>query len=224
MQKQLWARGSRSSGRCCDPSLWLCAAALDFSKAFDSIDIEMLRWADTLCEHWSGCSKWTHYGSISGELGFPQGDPASLVMLVILFWYGSEFATLDQPRESIYQTIWLDDRTIVAQSQALVDTVVGRWRQFAELFDLQENVSKTMEVLGAVIGRPHRRQCGSTPSNPNRVTRAIHSLRRIGTMPSRRTIKDIASISRPTLAYGWVSGNLGKGQAQSFDVARGKAV
>lgn len=190
-------------------------------------------WLNVVCNYWRTCRRWTHYhesaGScISNDVGIPQGDSASPLMLCLLLWIGHHKVQRSLPNSQLYQAIWMDDRTICAGSQALLDSSVAIWQQFAETFHLIENQTKTqwvhpvkgsyMEVLGCIVGQPSQQAYGRADVNIQRIKKSQHVLNRIAVLPVRKTrLNDMGILAKLVLCYGWFAGRIPVNAIQSFN-------
>ena len=231
--------------------IWRFGATLDFSHCFDTVDIKMLRdgvrdgipalgpWITVVCDHWLTCHEWIHYDKHVGDIlenqtGIPQGDPASPLALSILLWVGHARVQEHHQPGSLHQCIWMDDRTMICDNKQLLRDSMNRWRQFADDFHLLENEAKTqtvapgdsksMEVLGALIGNPNKSTFNKVAPNRDRFEKAIHVSKRVGLLPNKRIrLNDLVSLARPAMSYGWIAGRPSKTICMEYNTAIWKA-
>lgn len=198
-----------------------------FLEAFDSINIPMVMeslelslppcirpWATSICNHWISCNRrivWNRHvgGRLRSDIGIPQGDPSSPLVLSLRLWAGHSRVERDHLPGKLHQIIWLDDRTLVTDNIELLQDSIHRWGEFAHQFGLQENAKKTqivsskhgsnMEVLGVIVGKPGR-GFNQIESNKKRVEKAIWTSKRIGILPSgSHKLTDLGMFSRPVM-------------------------
>lgn len=233
-------------------SQWKHGATLDFSHCFDTVDIRVLRdgvrqglpvlypWITAICDHWMKCSKWIHYDkhvgdTLDNQTGIPQGDPASPLALSLLLWVGHERIQLEHEPGNLHQCIWMDDRTMICDSHKLLEDSMNRWRHFVNDFHMLENAAKTqtvspggsksMEVLGALIGQPNKRTLNKVSPNRERFEKAIHVSKRISMSPNKKIrLNDLTCLARPAMSYGWVAGLPSKTACNDYNNAIWKAL
>ena len=232
--------------------IWKHGATLDFSHCFDTVDIKMLKdgvcegipalgpWITVVYDHWLKCLKWIHYDkhvgdTLENQTGIPQGDPASPLALSLLLWVGHERVRDHHQPGSLHQCIWMDDRTMICDSQALLRDSMDRWRHFADDFHLLENEAKTqtvspggpksMEVLGALIGQPNKRTYNKVSPNKDRFEKAILVSKRVGLLPNKKIrLNDLVSLARTAMSYGWISGFPSKTICNDYNTAIWRAL
>ena len=169
-------------------------------------------------------SRWIVFEScvasrpIITQQGLPQGDPgAPLMMTVLMFTLKQQVEEVAQVQNGdIYHPIYMDDRTVVAKSEATLLEVQAAWGHVAKHFHLIENEAKaqfvnyknkdsSFEVLGTVIGS----QSESNKKN-SRMQRRMDDAqilhKKISMLPVgvAQRVKDCSTYCRPALAYGWV--------------------
>ena len=142
----------------CPPHEYPVGAALDYAKAFDSVDSSLAisvfqrlgvppQITQLLQDQWSSHERWPCFGgatsqcSIQGCEGLPQGDvwsPSALncILALVLRDVASRAGTA---RNFVY----LDDRTIVAQTVAGLDQACNVWQELETCTRLRTNNAKT---------------------------------------------------------------------------------
>eukprot|EP00438_Fugacium_kawagutii_P026557 Skav203815 [mRNA] locus=scaffold1236:454163:457375:- [translate_table: standard] len=233
-------------------SKWKHSATLDFSQCFDTINLQVIKiglaqslpgclkqWSTLLCDFWMSCNRWIIYhksvgGCLRSDIGIPQGDPCSPLILSLLLWVGSGYVAKTPFAGRLHQSIWMDDRTIVASNKYLLQDCVQRWNEFARRFMLKENPTKTqtvtpggqknMEVLGVIVGQPGKGFL-QIDSNKKRIEKTKMTIRRIATLPSGTPkLLDLKMFARPILSYGWINGRPNEAQMKTINSSLWKAV
>jgi len=214
---------------------------LDFKHAFDSIDLDIMektllkvlpkqseRWSRLIFTMWKEMRRWIVYDSavhpecIITPFGLPQGDPASPVVMNLMMLAMKK--TIDyklQDEDGCFlHAIYMDDRTIVASNQEIVDKAKDYWNVISEHFRLWENPDKTQEavahkigscfeVLGTLIGKPSKLQREQSKLK-KRFDKTLNAYKKIAMLPLNIDAKmgDIAVFGNSALAYGWLDASL----------------
>ena len=210
-------------------------ASLDFKHAFDTVDLRMMRsalakavpvqlqnWINLVFEHWCRMNRWivndgcVHAESICSATGLPQGDPAAPLVMNLLIAVCMEKVNVACEDPSLLNVTYMDDRTLVSNSRAKVDNAVEAWALQAEKYHLMENNQKaqfvqvrsgnSMEVLGAVVGKPNKTQVDASGS-AKRLSKADEKYRRISFLPLNfpEKLKSANSYVKSGLDYGWLA-------------------
>ncbi len=211
---------------------------MDFRHAFDTVDVEVMeqvfqsilpkscrRWHTLLFEQWKTMDRWISFDagifpqSHKVQQGLPQGDPGSCVVMATLMLSLMKMvdAEVKEDGESVYQAIYMDDRTVVAKSKDTLLQVQRKWHQLADEFHLLENPEKAQfvnmakkdsafEVLGTIVGN-FQEQKQKDSRLVTRVSTIGTLYKKIGILPGGFSMKmrDVGIFARPRLAYGWVS-------------------
>ena len=219
-------------------------ATLDFSHCFDTVDLRSLHvslraalpiglqpWLRLLFHQWSNTRRWFSLGGIVDvepwcmPVGIPQGDSASPLMLALCLWQGycEVDATLAGMEIAYVQGIYMDDRTLIAESPDAIELGINIWRGFAARRRLLENSEKiqkvsvsdivpdgyknSMEVLGVCIGCESPLGLTVPEKQLQRVHHALTLCARVGILPEARwkRLSDLHSLVSGFFGYGWVS-------------------
>ena len=97
--------------------------------------------------------------------GLPQGDPLSPLIMLVMMHALQLIVEARLQDDQLRHFIYMDDRTVVAGSKAMVISAQNMWKQVAEEYHLIENPEKaqfvdlakkhdSFEVLGALLGCP----------------------------------------------------------------------
>ena len=143
---------------------WKFAVSLDFSHAFDTINVKMVQeallcilpsgchaWITLLTEHWMNLRRWfcfdghIHQNALTMEVGIPQGDPASPLIMTILLRVGYGLVE-ESLKDHCFQAIYMDDRAVVTDSWEKVLLAQQTWANFAEKIHMIENHTKAQLV------------------------------------------------------------------------------
>ena len=220
--------------------------SLDFKHAFDTVDLGlmhyalrssmakcMFQWLDLVFKQWMSMSRWlifdgcTHQQAMVTKTGLPQGDPASPLIMNILMWYCMTEVNKVCDDPSIFHVTYMDDRTIAASSPQVIQQ--AEWNRLASEFHLLENRGKaqhinvenyeTMEVLGALIGRPLPIEEKSSKAT-KRLEASASRYRRISFLPLKHKQKLLTAnvFARSGLEYGWIASNPTDKQLKSQEV------
>eukprot|EP00435_Cladocopium_sp_Y103_P058755 s939_g20.t1 len=226
-----------------DAALWKFgyAVSLDFKHAFDCVNVQLLedtlmrllpaastKWCKLLCFQWKNMKRWFHYAGhahhvpLVSSIGLPQGDPASPLKLLIILRVGYDLVNEGLGVDNVFQSIYVDDRTVVSNSRERVQQAATIWRQFASMMHLKENETKTqfvdihgpssdgfkpwLEHLGACIGNPSRLDFTAFQKHEANRDKALSTLRKINILPLsvRMKMKDAAVFAKSRLSYGWI--------------------
>jgi hypothetical protein len=235
---------------------WGYIAALDFSHCFDTINLNVLHggllkgfppqlhaWINCLFNQWKASKRWMMYdGHVHGtpyqsNIGIPQGDAASPLILCLLLCMGFDEVQQRCPGDvKLFQGIYMDDRTLISNSIEVLREAVFAWQQFAERFHLLENPEKTqwgsicpmdepgffrpfVEVLGALIGNVSDAALEKFPKLTGRMQKAKNMCKRVGCLPIvlHEKIRDLGMYAKSVASYGWVSLFPSKEQMNSMD-------
>lgn len=157
--------------------------SLDFKHAFDTVDLGlmhlalrkavpecMISWIDLVFKKWQNMSRWIQYDgcvhqeAIVTQAGLLQGDPASPLIMNVLIRHCMQEVNKACADPSLFHVTYMDDRTLAASSSQTTKKAEEEWSRMAAEYHLMENHHKaqhvnvenfeTMEVLGALIGRP----------------------------------------------------------------------
>ena len=120
--------------------------SLDFKHAFDCVDLALKKgtfeevlpapckiWSRLLLFQWQTSSRWVGYGSclhsasFKSSCGIPQGDPCSPLVLAV-----HEQVCQAIGEQNMMMCIYLDDRTIIADSKERVELAKTAWSDFAK--------------------------------------------------------------------------------------------
>ena len=211
---------------------------MDFRHAFDTIDVDVMeqvfqsilprtsqRWFALLFRQWKTMDRWisidsgVHPLSHKVQQGLPQGDPGSCVVMATLMLALKNMvdAEVQENGENVYQAIYMDDRTAVAQTEDTLRQIQQKWHQLADDFHLLENPEKAQfvdmtkkdsafEVLGTVVGNFQEQKQLDT-----RLVKRVKGIgtlyKKIGILPGgiHMKMRDVGIFARARLAYGWVS-------------------
>lgn len=144
-----------------EPDQYGYCGALDYTKAFDSLDYSLpvaifkrcglpAPIINLLSHQWSCQIKWASFnGTIHGEpirhaKGLPQGDAWSPLALTLVLSVVSRHQALEVP-EAI-PLLFLDDRTIVSQSKQSLFDAISCWERFETVSRMRTNAAKTQFV------------------------------------------------------------------------------
>ena len=136
---------------------WPFAMALDLRKAFDSTDwslcLGLFKHAglypsmlNLLEDQWGKHQRWlTYRGAVdpqplSHTAGLPQGDPWASTAMRVLMAVASRYVLSREPRSR--SLLYLDDRTLVAQSREALGSAMQAWEVVFQNTRLSNNVSK----------------------------------------------------------------------------------
>ena len=216
---------------------WKFAVSLDFSHAFDTINVKMVQeallcilpsgchaWITLLTEHWMNLRQWfcfdghIHQNVLTTEVGIPQGDPASPLIMTILLRVGYGLVE-ESLKDHCFQAIYMDDRAVVTNSWEKVLLAQQTWANFAEKIHMIENHTKAQLVdvegnngkswcdhLGVCIGKPSADDFRTFPKNVKRLEEAKRVALRAGILPLGTSGKmqtvNISAKSKAT--YGWL--------------------
>ena len=190
-----------------DPTSRPYAAALDYKKAFDSCDfplaLEALRGLQIppqilslLQNQWERQIRWVTFAGVAcpypirHSAGLPQGDPWSPVALAAVLACPKQVAEEKAP--GCQNLLYLDDRTLLADTEASLQTSLQTWDEFEQVSRMRTHAAKTQffnrapgstdtaEVLGACLG-PAERQ--PSAKELQRRDRAAGIASRIGLLP-----------------------------------------
>ena len=210
-------------------------ASLDFKHAFDTVDLGlmhialqqavpecMVSWLNLVFKIWMSMSRWIQYDgcvhqeAIVTQAGLPHGDPASPLIMNVLMWHCMQEVNKACADPSLFHVTYMDDRTMVARSQQTIKMAEEEWNKAAAEFHLLENHHKaqhvnvenfeTMEVLGALIGRPL--PCDDKSSKATkRLEASAMRFRRVSFLPLKHQQKLLTAniFARSGLEYGWIS-------------------
>ena len=194
---------------------------LDYSSCFDTVDLKVLfdslrinlpiglqRWCRLLLTQWMVSNKWfgangyTFEEPYIGEIGIPQGDGASPIILAFMIWPGFQQVQerLSGLGGSFYQGVYMDDRTVIADRPDIIEQAIVEWADFSRRMHLVENPDEAqkvsvglhiegygdcMEVLGAIVGKG---SLNGTLNNKQkeRIDKAVWLIKRIGILPEAR--------------------------------------
>lgn len=211
---------------------------MDFRHAFDTVDLDVMQrvfqkllprhcgqWHTLLFGQWKTMKRWIVFDSgvhpqyLRVEQGLPQGDPGSCVVMATLMLALRKMVDeeVQEDGQSIYQAIYMDDRTAIAKSEAKLQEVQKKWEEIATSHHLIENKEKAQfvnlgvagsafEVLGTVIGNFQQQK-----QQESRLMKRVQGIgmlyRKIGIMPTRihEKVNDVGTFGRARLAYGWIS-------------------
>ena len=143
------------------------ALCLDYSKAFDSLDIDLAinilerirapsRVVRLLADQWRRHRRWVTFAScvaaapLTGTRGLPQGDPWSPVALALTL-----LLPLRQSQRTVpaaCSLLYLDDRTLLAPDVNTLQNVETCWNELEEVTRLRTNVQKTQVWARTVQG------------------------------------------------------------------------
>ena len=139
-----------------------CLLALDYAKAFDSLDyticVELLRklglprqiWK-MLQAQWSDHERWMSFGQevccepIRGALGLAQGDPWSPICLSLVLLLAKKRQLKLVPQSEC--VLYLDDRTLLAKNPLDLQAALQSWDVLHTVTRLKTNNKKT-QVCG----------------------------------------------------------------------------
>lgn len=201
-------------------------ASLDFRHAFDAVDLRMMHaalekalphemkgWINLLFLQWRSMQRWILYDGtafprpIVVQCGLPQGDPAAPLIMNILVHNCMNNVNQSCSDPSLLHVTYMDDRTLVAASQASIALAERIWEEQASKYHLLENSQKaqhvdctkqqSMEVLGAIVGNPNAEDCLCSKSSL-RLKAAELKYKRIGFLPL--TIDEKLSLNRILLS------------------------
>ncbi len=160
------------------------AVSLDLKHAFDSVQLSLLedvmlcllpkanhRWIKLLFGNWHKLKRWVMLDShvcespLNPSSGLPQGDPLSPLIMLVMMHALQLIVEARLQDDQLRHFIYMDDRTVVAGSKAMVISAQNMWKQVAEEYHLIENPEKaqfvgltkkhdSFEVLGALLGCP----------------------------------------------------------------------
>ena len=189
------------------PERFPCGAALDYRKAFDSLDwplaIVALRGLkvpdgilNLLRNQWANQVRWATFSgavcpdAIHGSAGLPQGDPWSPVALAAVL--ACPLQAANASTDKVQNLLYLDDRTLLAADESSLTTALNVWTDFegvsrmrthggkTQLFTRSASSSDTAEVLGAALGQSTR---PLTAKELKRKKQAEYIAQRIGLLP-----------------------------------------
>ena len=222
--------------------------SLDFRHAFDTIDLElmhlalkkaapecMIRWIDLVFKKWLNMSRWIQYDgcvhnvAIVTKAGLPQGDPASPLIMNVLMWHCMQEVNKACADPSLFHVTYMDDRTLAANSQQTIKKAEEEWTRMATEYHLMENHQKaqhvnvenfdSMEVLGALIGRPL--PCEDKMSKATkRLEASAMRFRRVSFLPLKHQQKLLTAniFARSGLEYGWIASKPTDQQMKSQEI------
>eukprot|EP00438_Fugacium_kawagutii_P004781 Skav203118 [mRNA] locus=scaffold447:584071:586794:+ [translate_table: standard] len=242
---------------------WGFLAALDYSHCFDTVSQRLLRdalmkglpphckpWLKVLFNQWGSSRRWIcydkHFGAIPvvSEVGIPQGDATSPLMLTLLMIKAYDEAMNLPLREGqkLFVNLYMDDRAIVCNDCQLLRFVVQQWKNFSERFHLLENEAKEQwvscqqplpegfsthaEVLGAVIGLPSQREFQRHAKNAKRIDHARKVCGRIRILPRTQHAKmdDLTRFASSAGLFGWIAGNPKESDIKQYNGSLWKAL
>ena len=236
--------------------------SLDFKHAFDCVDLGLMKgtfeevlpapckiWSRLLLFQWQNSSRWVGYGGclysapFKSSCGIPQGDPCSPLVLAVLLRAGYEQVCQAIGEQNMMMCIYMDDRTVIADSKERVELAKTAWSDFAKQFHLLENDSKAQlvdvsggvlsgeyrnwfEVLGACLGCPSLEDFNKFHRFAKRKSQALHMARRIGLLPESLCAKidDLHVFCGPMMNYGWIHGFPEETFSHSYNTGLWKAV
>ena len=199
------------------------------------------RWSNLVCQQWRHTKKWITYDNttskqpIQGPTGIPQGDSASPLLLGLLLAFGvhqAEQQVKQGSTQRLYQLVYMDDRTLIANDQRLLHRAISTWEQFAKYVHLLENKSKMqevnlqcpnspqhMEVLGTMIGLPGKTTFYQHAKHQQRIKAAKYTTMRISLLPIRQTDRLISMnlFAKSKANYGWLTGLARPSLIKSYD-------
>eukprot|EP00435_Cladocopium_sp_Y103_P017802 s2555_g4.t1 len=220
------------------------AVSLDYSHCFDCVDLQLVHeavggslpqglsaWFHVLLTHWKSTSRWITFGGCSSEfpyqtnVGIPQGDAASPLVLNLLMSYGERWVNSRRTVDGqIEHFIYMDDRSVVSNSREALEETVSLWSNFASFVHLKENHEKTqrfavskqddderyqtqIEVLGAFVGAPSFNDMKMCEKIQKRLQTATTTAKRIASLPVSQDLKSttLASFAGAKMNYGWIS-------------------
>ena len=219
-------------------------ASLDFSSCFDLVDLCLLLdtllealpsglkgWLRLLIGHWQCLQRWVSTSGhvldrpIRTDIGIPQGDAASPIILAIFLWEGfcKVRSALQLAGGTFFLAVYMDDRTVVAERPDLVEVAISAWYDFARKRNLVENEMKlqrvalhpprpegyhaTMEVLGVTVGCEDPLGLCVDAKQQQRIDQACDLVRRVALLPEARwqRLDDIHRLVRGVYSYGWIA-------------------
>ena len=258
----LTERSGSSKAAHCDSLLlsWKFGASLDFSRCFDCVETALIqqalqlglpqqlhRWSNLACFQWQESARWITYDSnvclkpIRSSVGIPQGDSASPLCLGLLLALGAhQVQSLADPSQNqwVHQLVYMDDRAIMTNSEALLNNAINTWNQFAERVHLLENPAKlqrvnlldpsaehTMEVLGSLIGLPAKHKFKLHDKHSTRLSKAMHTLKRVAMLPIRQKerLQSFNIFAKSQANYGWIAGTVPPPMQYKYDATMWKA-
>eukprot|EP00438_Fugacium_kawagutii_P035309 Skav215257 [mRNA] locus=scaffold811:341510:355193:- [translate_table: standard] len=219
---------------------WGFACSLDYTHAFDVVNVNVLQgalqqvlngdsleWATTITSHWKSTQKWLSYNKnvsatpYQSDLGIPQGDSASPLMLMLLLNLGMNRAQQCIPVSYARQFIYMDDRSSVTKDLVTLRLMITRWREFADAFHLIENEDKlqimskqfpelgtSISVLGSSIGDPTCSEYKQFSKHVKRLDESLKTAFRLKCTPCNVNTKmnDVMLFVKSKAAYGWICG------------------
>ena len=250
----LHGSGAEVHAAICDKQLnsWGFGASLDFRSCFDTIDIGLVQrmllwlpeayhpWATVPTSHWIKTRRWICFDGcvatdpVQSAVGIPQGDGACPLILGLLLAAGVGWVQKlenDFPGCRLHQTIYMDDRALIADQENFLDAAIHRWSLFADYVHLMEspektqkaclgdkNAKRTMEVLGTLIGSPGKKERQLWAKRAKRLEAASLVAKRVGLLPvnQQKRIQSLTMFARPCLTYGWIGGYVPQTMAKAF--------
>ena len=209
---------------------------LDFKHAFDCVDLKLMEqilcgclpsachpWCKLLIKQWCTMRRWIVYdactepAALVSQQGLPQGDPAAALMMTTLNLGLMKMVERDAGYpQNVFHTIYMDDRTIVAEEEDVIEQMKTSWKHTSERYHLIENEAKaqkvdstlpgsSFEVLGALLGNPSKGNVSKSRLQ-DRNTKVNHLYRKVGILPQGMGAKmrDCSMYGRSLLAYGWI--------------------
>ena len=189
------------------PERFPYGAALDYRKAFDSLDwplaivaLRGLKVPDSILNllrhQWANQVRWVTFSgvvcpeAIYGCAGLPQGDPWSPVALAAVL--ACPLQAANASTDKVKNLLYLDYRTLLAADEPSLRTALAVWAEFegvsrmrthegkTQLFCRLATSSDTAEVLGATLGQSSR---PLSAKELRRRKQAEYIAQRIGLLP-----------------------------------------
>eukprot|EP00438_Fugacium_kawagutii_P025858 Skav231413 [mRNA] locus=scaffold4039:114460:115917:- [translate_table: standard] len=245
--------GALKQAALCDALLnsWKYGASLDFRQCFETLDVPFVKaallkglprnlwpWINVTCNQWLSTRRWIVYDHHScGQpkthiTGIPQGDSASPLVLALVLAFGCEQVEALGPRSRLHLAVYMDDRTIISDSQPLLEDAIQTWTRYASYLHLLESPAKTqrcylddpsqpssMEVLGVLIGQPSRDDYLRHMKHSKRFQAAEATARRVALLPisQQKKLEAMGVHSRTQVTYGWLAGRPPAKLAQKYN-------
>ena len=144
----------------------------------------------------------SHHVPLVSPIRLPQGDPASPLMLLIILRVGYYLVNEGLGVDNVFQSIHVDDHTVVTNSRERVQLAAIIWRQFATIMHLKENDMKTqfVDINGPASDcfQPWLEPLGA-------CIKALSTLKKISILPLsvRMKMNDAVVFGKSRLSYGW---------------------
>ena len=208
---------------------------LDLKHAFDSVHLQLLEdvflqilpaanhgWIKLVFGHWKKMKRWIVLDShvckeaLCPDSGLPQGDPLSPLVLVVMM-HALQLLVEQRCEFRLWHFIYMDDRTIVAETKHAIDQAQEIWSQVADEYHLIENGAKaqkvdiskksqSFEVLGALLGKPLASDVVNSKAI-DRLCKAAERYRKIRFLPESmpNRMVDAKIFGGGIISYGWIS-------------------